>query len=423
VNLLDQLSDHPVLNSYYRDRLSNLILDTLRTTAMEFGTLVANAEGAYPTDILIVLKELEADNKVLEADGLWFLHNQQNQPHVRQVGVDVNMMPQSVGELPEPHPLDFDWRFTDDTLANLERILETKCNEGAILGAPTLYKYLSDIGATVSLFDKNPAMIEYFKSAGYVSATQVDLVHAAQFPRRFRWALADPPWYDEHYTGFLSAASKLLLPHGKLFLSMLPRLTRPSAAEDRFRIVERAHRIGFDLVDISPAALAYTSPPFEIAALREAGFVLSNWRKGDLFAFVLSPDRRHEDCTVLEAHEAQWKTIHLGTTIIRVRLVSTDNSVDFRYRSASSTGSSRLQTVSRRSPARLDANVWNSRNIALVVSRPDVLSNSLISIADGGKPTEVLNRMSVTHQLDSSDAVQLREVVELLLQDAGLQWN
>jgi len=422
VNLLDQLSDHPVLNSYYREQLSNLVLDKLRTSAMEFGTLVANAEGAYPTDILTVLKELEADNKVLEADGLWFLHNQQNQLLVRQVAADV-MIQQSEGDLPEPHPLDFDWRFTDDTLALLERILDTKCGEGAILGAPTLYKSLSDIGAAVSLFDKNPAMIDYLKSAGYVSVTEVDLVHPIQFSRRFQWALADPPWYNEHYTGFVNSASKLLLPHGKLFLSVLPRLTRPSAADDRFRMMEEAHKIGFDLVDISPAALAYTSPPFEIAALREAGFVLGNWRKGDLFVFVLSGDRRHEDCTPLEAHEAHWNTIHLGTTIIRVRLVPTTNSVAFTYRSASSTGSSRLQSVSRRSPARLDANVWNSRNIALVVSRPDVLGHSLTSIADGSTPTEVLNRMSLTYQLDGSDAAQLREVVELLLQDAGLQWN
>jgi hypothetical protein len=309
-------------------------------------------------------------------------------------------------------------------LTVLETLLDVKNGgEGAILGAPTLYKYLVDMGATVSLYDKNPAIVEHLRDNGYMSVNEVDLTRSLEFSPRFRWAIADPPWYKEHYEGFLNAASKLLLPVGKLFLSVLPRLTRPSAAEDRFRIVEAARNIGFDLIGVRSATLAYASPPFEIEALREEGLAVGNWRKGDLFAFVLSSSRKNGISLPSESDEACWKTIHLGTTTVRIRNMPANEAGRFSYRPASSAGSPRLRSVSRRSPVRLEANVWSSRNVALVVSKPEVLSEALTGIADGGLPTEILSRITVTYQLEEDEAIQLREMLELLLRDAGLLWE
>jgi hypothetical protein len=278
VNLANQSTDHPTLELSYIEELRSVLLSKLETSPMEFGVLVANAEGAYPTDVMTVITALAADNEVSESNGLWFLRNQDQLQN--KSPAEVSVANGSESDLPEPHPLDFDWRFTEDTLACIERDVNARNGgKGAILGAPTLYKYLMDLGADVTLYDKNAGVVEHLRNSGYSSLNEVDLTRSLEFSPLFRWAIADPPWYTEHYEGFLSAASQLLLPAGKVFLSVLPRLTRASAAADRFRIIEVAKKIGFDLVDVKPGGLGYASPPFEIEALREEGLEVGNWRK------------------------------------------------------------------------------------------------------------------------------------------------
>lgn len=423
MNLINQLTDHPALELPYSEELKNALLSTLETSPMEFGNLVDSAEGAFPTDVMTVLTELVADNEVSQSNGLWFLRDQQDRPQNR-IFPEVNVTIGSGSDLPEPHPLDFDWRFTEHTLACLEKVVNARNGgQGAILGAPTLYKYLVDLGADVTLYDKNPGIVEHLRNSGYSSLNEVDLTRSLEFSPRFRWAIADPPWYTEHYEGFLSAASQLLLPAGKLFLSVLPRLTRASAAADRFSIIKVAKKIGFDLVDVKPGGLGYASPPFEIEALREEGLVVGNWRKGDLFAFVLSSSTRIESNVRQSNDEVSWKTILLGATTVRIKNTSPNESEAFSYKPASSSGTPRVRSVSRRSPARLEANVWTSRNVALVVSKPHIVSAALTSIAGGSLPTEILDRMTTTYGLGDREARQLREILELLLQDAGLSWN
>jgi hypothetical protein len=292
---------------------------------------------------------------------------------------------------------------------------------GAILGAPSLYKYLTDLGASVSLFDKNPQIVEYLRSAGYSTVTEVDLTLSSEFLPQFHWAIADPPWYPEHYEGFMSAASDLIRPGGKLLLSVLPRLTRPSAISDRFFLIEAAQQLGFDLVEILPGALSYASPPFELEALREEGLVLGNWRKGDLFSFILSLRGRVES-DLPQRDDSYWTTVPLGRTTVRIRSLLVDESEAFDYRPASSSGS-RLRSVSRRNLTRSEINVWTSRNIALIVSRPRILSEALTAIVDGTLPTQALNAITTKYGLDDNEARQLREVLELLLRDAGLPWE
>lgn len=423
MNSTIQLSDHPALEETYTLELRNVLLSKLSTGSLGFESLVSSAEGAFPTDVMSVLRTLAANGQVSESLGLWFLSNALSRGQDNSMSYrDPSSAPLS--GLPEPHPLDFDWRFTESTLPLFGNLISTTNSaSGAILGAPSLYKYLADSGVRVSLFDKNPRVVQHLRSVGYSAVHEVDLTYSSEFLPEFQWVIADPPWYPEHYEGFIRAASRLILTGGKLLLSVLPRLTRPSASSDRFLIMEMAQRLGFDLVDIHPGALKYASPPFEMEALREEGLELGNWRKGDLFTFIRSSNTTIESTTDKPTDNGDWKTIPLGTTSVGIKHISVEERVPFSYRPASSTGTVRLHSVSRRSPSRSEINVWTSRNIALVVSKPRVLTDALAAISDGTLPSQTLGAIRTTYGLTDSEAKELQKVLELLLHDAGLPWD
>lgn len=423
VNLTLQLSDHPKLEESYRYELKNVLLSKLSHGPMSFESLVSDAEGAYPTDVISVLRMLSANGRVSEVDGFWCLNDEVIPTQVKSVGPASTTGP--LEGLPEPHPLDFDWRFTSTTLPFLRKLINATHRESvAVLGAPSLYKHLADSGLDVWLFDKNTRIVEHLRKSGYSHLNEVDLMNPSPFSPQFHWVMADPPWYPEHYEGFMRAATQLMLPGGKLLLSVLPRLTRPTASSDRAFIIELAQNLGFDLVEIRPGALGYASPPFETEALREEGLVLGNWRRGDLFKFLLTSNKPSESAFPPPYdNEGEWITISLGMTTVRINCRTSTETLAFSFRPASSSGTARLRSVSRRSPSRSEVNVWTSRNIALIVSKPRVLRDALTEISQGSIPSQSLATVESTHNLTKDETTQLYELLVLLLQDAGLSWE
>jgi hypothetical protein len=417
-------AEHPALDPAYREEIVLRIISELRNGPKSFQNLVESAEGAYPADVQSALHGLKAESQVSVSDsGLW-THLlapravEEFRPHHPDRAED------RPDGLPEPHPLDFDWRFDRETLAALRRRLGVSGGEQvAVLGAPTLYRYLVDSGANATLFDRNPSVVQHLRNEGYSSVAECDLLQFPDFEAQYQCAVADPPWYTDHYQAFLNAARRLLVPEGKLLLSVLPRLTRPSAAKDRFSVLECAAELGFDLKEVSPAGLRYVSPPFEIEALKADGIVLKDWRSGDLFSFVLRS--RPEERSKAPGPKAQeiWKTHHLGLTTVKVKIEKTASGQPFDYHPVSPSGNIRFRSVSRRSPARSNINVWTSRNIALGVSKPNVLDEALQRIGNRESCGDALASVTYEHQLSERELSKLSELLQLLFRDAGLPWN
>jgi hypothetical protein len=423
VNSTLQLSDHPKLEENYRSELKSVLLNRLSRGPMSLESLVSDAEGAYPTDVILVLGMLSENGRVSESNGLWCLTDEMIPAQTKSANAALTTGP--LEGLPEPHPLDFDWRFTSTTLPFLRKLINATNRESvAVLGAPSLYKHLADSGLSVWLFDKNTRIVEHLRKSGYSHLNEVDLMTPSSFSPQFSWVMADPPWYPEHYEGFMRAAAQLMFPGGKLLLSVLPRLTRPTASSDRAFIIELAQNLGFDLVEIRPGALGYASPPFETEALHEEGLVLGNWRRGDLFKFVLTSNKPSEfDLPPSYENDGEWITISLGMTTVRINRRPSDEKSAFSFRPASSSGTARLRSVSRRSPSRSEVNVWTSRNIALIVSKPRVLGDTLTEISQGSLPSQSMAIVESTHNLTKDETSQLYELLVLLLQDAGLSWE
>jgi len=416
------VDEHPLLEPSFRQELVVRLIGELRNGPRSFASLVGAAEGAYPADVQSVLEGLRAEQIVsISESGLWTRAASVLGPVEQQVEYLSEL--QCKDGLPEPHPLDFDWRFTTHTLTKLAKSLKlSKQTRVAVLGAPTLYRHLVDIGADATLFDRNPRLVQHLRSEGYSSVTECDLLEFPKLEPGYQCALADPPWYVEHYEAFIDAARRLLVPSGRLLLSILPRLTRPSASQDRISILECAAYLGFDLIEAELGALRYLSPPFEIEALRTDGIILDDWRSGDLFSFVLGsrpPEQvKHRHPTNKET----WHTHQLGGTTIKVKVQGGESNQAFRFQPASSSKNIRLRSVSRRSPARSRINLWTSRNIALKVSKTAVLEDALQKIGNGESPMDSLASVAYEYQLTDDERGELQELLRLLSQDAGLKW-
>jgi hypothetical protein len=414
----------PALEPDYKAELIGRILYAVAKGARDFKEIVRSAEGAYPSDILALLRELEREEKIpLSASGLWGSDDGNDAALSRLARSQIAGSSNTFDNLPEPHPLDFDWRFTPKTLSDLgDRLRRVGANRVAVLGAPTLYKQLVQLDVTACLFDKNREIVRHLKSLGYTSVVECDLLSASHSESTFEWAFADPPWYLDYYQGFLKAARGLLMPEGRLLLSVLPRLTRPSASSDRLRIVEYAADVGFDLIEANPAQLHYSSPPFEIEALEAEGLVIGDWRAGDLFSFVLRSRPLRHIADAGPSRSDQWYSAQLGNMTIRVRIRDHSELDSFSYEPVSASGNIRFHSVSRRSLARSEIDLWTSRNLALKITKAGVLVEALEKIKTGEPISGVLASVVYEYQLTPAELEELQGLIHILMVDAGL-WS
>ncbi len=415
------MSEHPPTDPEYEARLISHVTEILRNGPITFGSLVRRSEGAYPTDVRAVLQELRAigQAKEVRAD-IWVASGWIDGESQSEDGGEPPEVASEHGELPEPHPVDFDWRFGGRTLQLIgERLATLNAHKVAILGAPTLFRYLVDHGRHPCLFDKNEHITQHLVKIGYKNVITCDLFKYSPGAIRFDCIIADPPWYVEHYRAFIDVSRAMLLRGGHLLLSVLPRLTRPSAAHDRSEVLSFADVRGFELETVEPASLEYSSPPFEREALRSEGLTLACWRLGDLYIFVKKRATSRPAPLVRVPREPElWHTYVIGRSVVKIKWDGTPGEGEFRFDAVSATGEMRLRTVSRRSPVRPQINVWTSRNIALHVSRPDVACTALQFCSETGNLGNTISAVQAIEKLSLRGIQQLTSFVTLLINES-----
>jgi len=182
-------------------------------------------------------------------------------------------------------------------------------------------------------------------------------------------------------------------------------------------ILHDAQECGLDIVEIRPSHLAYDSPAFEQASLRAEGIPLKDWRRGDLFIFRRNTLACQPKSDGFVGEDSQWASFSVGKTIVKVkRRDSVSTGVEFR--ALSPTGDVHLHSVSRRAPFRSQIDVWNSRNLALWLSRPDYLCDILEHQKRGVTFEEAISQIVTENGLSGDSRNALTEVVNLLVEDA-----
>jgi len=157
---------HPGSDSNYAESLRRRLRLVLSRSPARFEHLVQEAEGAYPTDVQQALRDLESEGQVrLTSNAEWT--TSEDAPHQAALRPAVPQTAPSAAlssDLPEPHPLDFDWRFTDEAIHMVfEELRARRFGNIAVLGAPTVFRCLVDQGIPAHLFDKNAAVLDYLK--------------------------------------------------------------------------------------------------------------------------------------------------------------------------------------------------------------------------------------------------------------------
>jgi hypothetical protein len=404
----------------YRAEITARLIAILSEAPAGLPELVVKSEGAYPTEVRSELESLQVIGKAKVApNGIWMLVPSDGELASRSQ--PINSTPRRVPDsfFPEPHALDFDWRFTSDTLEFLGRyISDFRVRSVAVLGAPTLFKYLSDRGTNARLFDNNTQVVKRLQQAGYCNVTECDLLHYIPKGEKSDCAVVDPPWYLEHYSAFIEAGRRLLARRGKLLVSMLPRLTRPSATADRAQVLTFAFERGFELLSVDASPLHYASPSFEVAALQSEGIHLTDWRSADLYTFGLTA-RPVRDLEVPPREGTDlWETFQVGRTVIKIKLEGGGSDHNFEFKEVPGVANMRLKSVSRRSPARPHINLWTSRNLVAHVTGSELLRDALRLLQRGMEACEAVAALSADGRLRASEKKPLEKLLTLLLNES-----
>jgi hypothetical protein len=277
-------------------------------------------------------------------------------------------------ETPEPHPLDFDWRFT----ATAARLLARSVSKRSLIlcvGAPSVASLLENWGVEVLLVDRQPVHLVQAK-------VSVDPGTDEPLPHSFSVAVVDPPWYPEVYRRWLAWTAAHIKEGGELLASLWAPETRPSAVEERREVLKWI--TSWADVDVDEGVLRYVTPAFEEEAFAIRGLPPPDkeWRRGDLLRIrpVATPGLPQP----LVAEE-NWVRFVFNDYQLALRIVAGDTRASRLLPVPGAVGWI-WPSVSRRAPGRGKIDLWSSRNeVAIVEGSLGVLGHlrSIIE-TDGG---------------------------------------
>ncbi len=265
---------------------------------------------------------------------------------------------------PEPNPVDYDWRFDEQTARLLADVIaQGAYREVLCVGAPTAYGAIRARGGAAFLIDHNPLLARILSTGSFlIREVSVEEELAPHIDRRFDAAVVDPPWYPEAYDLWLSRTVPLLRAGADLFLVVFRRFTRPNAEQERTQLLRRLERIG--RVSLEPFEAVYSTPPFEQEVLRRLQLPrLPSWRAADVFRVTVFSDPDLSVFDPIAWSVAKWNRFDLGDQVVAVQDVRGDNG-PIQVRNELPT---EVTSVSQRDPSRAQYTVWTSRSRAAVV--------------------------------------------------------
>ena len=261
--------------------------------------------------------------------------------------------------IPDPHPLDYDWRFDDPTVSRLVERL----NFGRVLliGCPSVATAFTELGRPCWLVDWQP----YYGRSELVRASRVDLRYESLDKLQlglFDAILIDSPWYVDYLAVWLGEALRHTVPGGQLLFTLWPSDVRPEASDEAGLILVQASTAGRPILE--RGVLGYQTPRFELASASATGRRLdSNWRRGDLV--TISVAELPNNLLVMPTRAGPppdiWQRFVFDQTQVALRMNSSHSGVEPRL--IELVHDSVLPDVSRRLNLRADIDLWTSDNI------------------------------------------------------------
>lgn len=161
----------------------------------------------------------------------------------------------TVTEPPSPHPLDFDWRYDQETTYRLAEMVR---GDGPViaLGVPSVARLLDREMFSVTLVDRQPLQGVQNHVVGPIE----DFGAVAEF----RTAVIDSPWYPRQLRDWSRVAARAVGVGRTVFVSVWPDHTRPYAAHELASVLAEVSR--WANIERNVATLHYAEPLFEVVA-------------------------------------------------------------------------------------------------------------------------------------------------------------
>lgn len=292
-----------------------------------------------------------------------------------------------------PHPLDYDWRFTNSTslfLLDYSYNLSRTGDLIALLGIPSLLGIKSNFYSKrkLILFDKNGKV---YSKINNNSSYQCNILKDNLPNVNSQVVIADPPWYKEHIHSFMWAAAQITKLRGYLILCLPPIGTRPGIETEIQEVFSFAKKLGFDLIEHTRGSISYETPLFESNALKTDGCKtnLVNWRHGDHAIF--SHSYKKDVLRPFHFTEEKWDEVKINDVRIKIR---TSKSISFQDPSlVSIIPKDILPSVSRRDHRRKTVDVWTSGNRIFACNATNILKQILIAKSRNLSPIENVTKL------------------------------
>jgi hypothetical protein len=379
--------------------IDSLVFDAIGNGITRFDGIVLCLPGVYPSNVLGSLRRLAFANKIpaiilKDAQDLCSLKPKRHVDSLKEAYRD-----QTSKSLPIPHPLDYEWRFSKNTINYLlERclIITEPVDIIGLLGVPSIFQRAREINypRRMCLFDANSAVIECLGNLGPGNiVANCDLTKESMPKLKVKALVCDPPWYEEYMKSFIWSACQICAKEGHILISIPQIGTRPGIEEEWERSIDWAQKCGLFFTGIEPGVLSYLTPPFERNALKADGLynVPSEWRRANLARFVRKNDYLPPRPQV-PFDDKNWGEEIIQEVRIKFRQ---NNNTTMKF------GNPSLETiipgdilpsVSRLDKRRKLADVWTSGNRIFRCHDTNSLQNILQAISKGRAPEQLLSK-------------------------------
>ncbi|TIS71220.1 MAG: hypothetical protein E5X11_01990 [Mesorhizobium sp.] len=288
--------------------------------------------------------------------------------------------------LPQPHPLDFDWRYS---AASVQAICGLVSSEATVLsvGTPSVSRYLDLASRDSILVDRQP-----FQN---VSKHIVAEVGEVTLKIQKSIAVLDPPWYPAEAKRWLAWAASVVGQGGQILVTLWPEHTRPTARAEREELARWVD--GWGILDETGIAVDYLSPEFEQVAVRRPGGISSDGdaRRGDLVSISVKSEP-----TMPPSHIEPGRWIRF--TINDYQLAIRDSPYSTGLSTVAQVPGAEGWTwphVSRRARGRDSIGLWSSQNEVAVASDGHHLIQALRAyLTSEQSPTELFRAYPALEQ-------------------------
>ena len=366
----------------FRWQVDRWTLGAVRHGVEHFEGLLAALPGVYPPIVAASLTRLCQEGAISSDQ-----YRQACARQPREHGGPIRCSPPA---LPPPHPLDFDWRYTDRTVDRLLRLAASATEPGdtiALLGTPSVYAASMGRarGRQWVLLEGSDSTVRHLQTAGPCQTGGVqrcDVLRGHIPELRAAAVVADPPWYSRHIEAFLWAATVCARNGASIVMSLPPMGTRPGMPSERREFREAVTALGLEMTVIRRNWLTYSTPPFEMNALRAAGWddPPRDWRRGDI-AILRVHGSAIGPRPCVGHSPAGWDEVMLGWT--RIRVLRSDSGHGFDPSLQPLVPGNVLDDVSSRNPVRDNVNVWTSGNRIYHTRTPSTVLAMLKAMASG----------------------------------------